>query len=862
MSSPPPRKHSGAPIANGATSRVVLSLCVVIATLIAVRPLWAAQPQAEPSAAATARPRLIYAGDAYFPPFEYKDAKGEARGFNIEVVRLAAAEAGYDVEFRLGSWPEAIASLNEGRADLAAVAYSGERAERYDLLSPIWNMHMSLLFPAGRAEYPKGLEDLSAERVALLENGLLHETLLKLPPDRRPRFRLCADQFEAVQKLLAGEATMVAGNGLTLRHVAAQFGLTDLVEVDVASTSYYLVAMKGRSTELARFVEALERIRASPSMSGIVENTLTIPPPPVPFAGQLRKYGRAVFALVLLAGGAVIWSAMLRRQVRARTRELELGLAERQKLTAERDRFFEVSQTLHVVLDAQGLIRWVSPASKRILGRAPEEFVGTRVWEHLDLDEEAAHREVLPRLKDGAADIELRLRHRDGSPRWTLWNAAPDPLGELVFAAGLDISERRRAERQIEHLAYHDALTGLPNRHLFVDRLDNALTRALRTEESLAVLFVDIDHFKSINDSLGHTAGDTLLRTIAVRLRSTLRTEDTVARLGGDEFTVLVSGVKDPNDLLRLAQKIHSTIKVPVEVAAREITVSASIGVGLFPQDGDTAEQLLRNADLAMYRAKELGRDRTQFYTAAMSARLLEHMNLEARLRRALTSSELFLVYQPIVRLSNMQIETREALLRWRDPERGTIQPSEFIGIAEATNLISEIGHHVIGLACAATVLRGGTERVSINLSGRQFHDPGLLDVVDRSLLETGLTAARLEFEITETVAMQDLERADLILEALRQRGIRLLMDDFGTGHSSLSNLRRLPLHAVKIDRSFVADLPGENRSRGIVTAIIAMAHQLGLEVIAEGVETEEQLAFLRAEGCDSAQGFLLGRPE
>jgi diguanylate cyclase (GGDEF)-like protein len=484
------------------------------------------------------------------------------------------------------------------------------------------------------------------------------------------------------------------------------------------------------------------------------------------------------------------------------------------------------------------------------------------VWDHLELDEESARREVLPRLRAGASDVELKLKHKDGSPRWTLWNAAPDPLGELVFAAGLDISERRKAEDQIEHLAYHDALTGLPNRHLFVDRLDNALTRAQRTEESLAVLFVDIDHFKAINDSLGHTVGDTLLRTLALRLRAALRTEDTVARLGGDEFTVLVSGIKDPNDLLRLAQKLHSTIKVKVEVASRELTVSASIGVGLFPQDGETAEQLLRNADLAMYRAKELGRDRTQFYTAAMSARLLEHMNLEARLRRALGAGELFLAYQPIVRLATGEVEAREALLRWRDPDRGLIQPNEFIGVAEATNLISEVGRHVIALACAATVARGGTERVSINLSGRQFHDPTLLDTVDRALRESGLHAARLEFEITETVAMQDLERADLILEALHQRGIRLLMDDFGTGHSSLSNLRRLPLHAVKIDRSFVADLPGERRARGIVTAIIAMAHQLGLEVIAEGVETEEQLAFLKAEGCDSAQGYLLGRPE
>jgi diguanylate cyclase (GGDEF)-like protein/PAS domain S-box-containing protein len=852
-----PRDRPVSPPGSGDPGRVGRTLA-----LLGLAALTGSGAGAQSTAPTPARPKLVYAGDAYFPPFEYKDAQGRAQGFNILFVSRAAEEAGYDVEFRLGAWAEAVRSLDEGRADLAAVAYSGERAARYDFLSPIWNMNLSLVFPAGRASYPGSLDELAGERVALLDRGFLHEALLKLPPEKQPRFRLCADHFEAMQKLIAGEATMVAGNGLTLRHIAAQLGLRDLVEVDVAPASYYLAALKGRGAELKPLAEALEKIRASPRMSGIVESTLTVAPPPVPFTQELRKYAYALVALLLVTAGAFAWSALLQREVRARTLELERGLAERQKLTAERDRFFEVSQTLHVVLDNQGSIRWVSPASHRILGRAPEEFVGTKVWEHFDLDEETARREVLPRLKTGASDIELKLKHRDGSTRWTLWNAAPDPRGELVFAAGLDISERRNAEHQIEHLAYHDALTGLPNRHLFVDRLDNALTRAQRTGETLAVLFVDLDHFKSINDSLGHTAGDVLLRAVALRLRSTLRIEDTVARLGGDEFTILVSGVKDPNDVLRLAHKLHSTIKAPVDVAARELTVSASIGVGLFPQDGETAEQLLRNADLAMYRAKELGRDRTQFYTAAMSARLLEHMNLEARLRRALGAGELFLAYQPILRLATLTVEAREALLRWRDPDRGTIHPSEFIGIAETTNLISEIGHHVIDLACAATMKRPAAERVSINLSGRQFHDPALLETVDQALRASGLSSDRLEFEITETVAMQDLERADAILQALHARGIRLLMDDFGTGHSSLSNLRRLPLHAVKIDRSFVSDLPGENRARGIVTAIIAMAHHLGLEVIAEGVETEEQLAFLKAEGCDSAQGFLLGRPE
>lgn len=806
--------------------------------------------------------KLIYVGDAYFPPFEFRDSSGKPQGFNIELARAAAERAGYDLEFRLGPWADALTKIDSGEADLMAAAFTEERKAKYDLLNSIWTMHLALIFPAERQGHPTTLNALAGERVALIEHGAIHERLLKLPPDQRPIFRLCADQFEAVKRLLAGEATVVAGNGLALRHIAAQFGLANVQEVDFDSAPYTFATRQGHATELEPFVEAVEEVMAGPQMASIIERTLTTAPPPVPFASQLRRFGFAVVALIVVAGGAFAWSGMLQRQVRNRTRELERGIEERQQLTSERDRFFEVSQTLHVILDSQARVHWVSPAVRRMLGREPEEFIGTRVFEHIDLKDAEVRRTFMPLLQEGVSDIELRLRHKDGSMRWTLWNAVPDTAGGLIFASGVDVSARRQAERQIEHLAYHDALTGLPNRHLFVDRLDHALARAQRTEETLAVLFVDLDHFKTINDSLGHTAGDQLLRAVAERLRGAVRSEDTVARLGGDEFTVLITGIKNEDDLLRLAEKIHRAIKAPLHMGPDEFAVSASIGVGFFPQDGGSAEELLRNADLAMYRAKELGRDRTQFYAAAMSERLLEHLNVEAKLRRALAGDELFVRYQPIVRLSTGQVEAHEALLRWRDPGRGEIPPSDFISIAETSGLISDIGRRVISLACAATVARGGSTLISINLSVRQFHDPSLIDSIDQALRESGLSVRRLEFEITETVAMQDLDRADEILGELSKRGIRLLMDDFGTGHSSLSNLRRLPLNAVKIDRSFIADLPGEQRSRGIVSAIIAMAHELGLEVIAEGVETEEQLSFLKAEGCDSAQGFLLGRPE
>lgn len=938
---------------------------------------------------------LVYVGDAYFPPFEYNDAQGHAAGFNVELVRLLAAETRRPIEFRLGPWPEAVTALQNGTADLASVAWSAERAERYDALATTWVMHTALLFRPGRTHYPHGLQELAGERVALIENGLLHEQLRQLPSAQRPEFRLASNQFDAIQRLVAREATVVAGNGLALRHIAAQFALRDLVEVEVAATDYVLIAPKGRGAALDDLRSAYVQLRAGPRLSELIERTLTLAPPPVPLAEQLRRFGLVVGLLLALAAAGFAWSTVLRRRVRARTRELEQGLRERQQLAEalslsearfrsmfehanvgillydaagqiafandaaarvlrtpareltgarslsprgsvcdadgqpltpeqepagrarrgetveqvvvgvavpsssertwlaanaapsgmsggptrevictlidvsearrlrqERDRFFDVSPSLLSVFDASGTARWISPASQRILGRAPEEFVGTKLWDHVAPPDKGALLRALSKLRHGASDIEVRLRHKDGSIRWTLWNAAVDPQGELIFAAGLDVTERRRAEHQIQHLAYHDALTGLPNRQLFVDRLETALAHAERHAENLAVLFIDVDHFKVINDSLGHTAGDRVLREVAQRLRATLRAEDTVARLGGDEFTALVVELGDPDALLRLAHKLRRVVKQPFDVEGRELTISASIGVGLYPHDGENAEQLLRSADLAMYRAKELGRDGTQFYTAAMSARVLAHLDIEGRLRRALPAGELYLVYQPILRLTSGVAEAYEALLRWNDPQRGAVPPADFIGIAEASGLVADIGRYVISAACTAIVTRSDGARVTVNLSAREFYDRGLVDAVARALQASGLPAARLEIEITETVASQDPERTDATLGELRALGVRVLMDDFGTGHSSLSNLRRLPLDAVKIDRSFVAGLPGERRARGIVTAVIAMAHELGLEVVAEGVETDAQLAFLREQRCDLAQGYLLGRPQ
>lgn len=940
-------------------------------------------------------PPLVYVGDSYFPPFEFRDSNGRPAGYNIQLVEMLASETGRSVDFRLGAWSDAVAAIDSGRADIASMAWSPDRARRYDSVATIWDMHTALLFRSGRARYPTGLDDLQGETLALLEGGWAHERVLKIPPASRPRIRPAADQFQAIRSLLAGEATVVAGNGLALRHIAAQFDIRDLVETPLTRTEYVLVTGKGRSQEFAAWTAAFERLRNSPRMSQLIERTLTVAPPPSPFATQLRRLGAIALGLLGVAAGAFAWSTVLQSRVRARMRDIERGSIERRALAdalsssdarframfesarvgillfdgrgriafanpaaatalradisellgadrvtpgrscfgpdlqplsaaaepphvaarerrsvagqvlgfslpgsperfwlsvdaspilaadgsvlevmctvadvtearrmrEERERFFEVSPSLLAVFDAEGRVRWLSPASRRVLGREPAEFEGSPFWDHVDPSDRSMVKRAVQELRQGASDIEIRLKHGDGSTRWTLWNAVSDPVNEVVFAAGLDITERREAERQIQHLAYHDALTGLPNRQLFADRLQTAVTHARRRDEGLAVFFVDLDHFKVINDSLGHSTGDAVLKEIATRLRAALRDEDTVARLGGDEFTALISGLQSPDDLLRIAQKIQSVVRESLHLDGRELTLSASIGVGVFPQDGETAEQLLRNSDLAMYRAKELGRDGVQFYTPGMGQRVIEHLNLETRLRRGLAAGELYVAYQPIVRIATGLTETYEALVRWRDPARGEIPPSDFIAAAEATGLVADIGRFVISRATSEMRATDGAPRVSVNVSVRQFHDPDLVSSIAQALRASGLPADRLEVEITETVAMKDPERADRILHALRDLGVRLWMDDFGTGYSSLSNLRRLPLDGVKIDRSFIADLQNERRAQGIVTAIIVMAHEMELEVVAEGVESEGQLDFLRQHGCDLAQGYLLGRP-
>ena len=455
---------------------------------------------------------------------------------------------------------------------------------------------------------------------------------------------------------------------------------------------------------------------------------------------------------------------------------------------------------------------------------------------------------------------QVDVLERDGSGR-----------PSLLAGAIQDITGRKDAEERIRQLAYYDALTGLPNRFLFTEHLTKALGHAERHGRHVAIMFIDLDHFKRVNDTLGHAAGDELLKVISNRLSESIRKLDAVsradgpgnsiARLGGDEFIVMVDDLHGPSDAASAARRLTATLNEPVTLQGTELYVGASIGVAMYPYDGADIDTLLMNADTAMYRAKNAGRGGMQFYDRSMNARALERLMMESMLRRALERSEFVLHYQPRVDVASGRIVGAEALIRWQHPERGLVAPGEFIPVAEDTGLIIPIGEWVIAEACRQigawreAGLNPGS--IAVNLAASHLREQSLPVLVRRVLHQHRLPAASLEIEVTESVLMAEPELSVAIARRLKECGVGLAVDDFGTGYSSLSYLKRLPITAVKIDRSFVRDLDTDDDSAAIITAIIAMAHTLKLKVVAEGVESEAQRAFLEARSCDEFQGYV-----
>ncbi len=469
--------------------------------------------------------------------------------------------------------------------------------------------------------------------------------------------------------------------------------------------------------------------------------------------------------------------------------------------------------------------------------------------------------------KQGALLFEAQFLRQDGSTFPAEVSARLIELDGHTYFQGIlrDITERKRAEEQIMFLAHHDCLTGLPNRNLLQDRLRQNLARARRNGSKCAILFLDFDRFKNINDSLGHSVGDGVLKEVAVRLQSCLREGDTVARVGGDEFVILLSDLEDPRPAVSVAQKITALGTQPYEVEGQKFRLTISIGICMFPEDGGDFESLLKNADSAMYHAKNAGRNTFSFYTDDMNAKTLEVLNLERDLQNALENNDFTLHYQPQIDLASGSITGVEALLRWTHPVHGEMSPAVFIPIAEEHGLITAIGNWVLETACKQSVewQEQGLPpiRMAVNISALQLHHIDFYEWLSNTLGRTGMNPELLELELTESAVMQDEKTAQILLQQLKALGVQLAIDDFGTGYSSLSHLKRFPIDKLKIDRSFIKDLPLDTEDGAITQAIIGVGRSLKQKVIAEGVETIEQQNFLRQEGCDEMQGFYFSRP-
>ncbi len=569
-----------------------------------------------------------------------------------------------------------------------------------------------------------------------------------------------------------------------------------------------------------------------------------------------------LLALVVVLAGSYLFAGLYRYLAERESIQAQLRLAAQ---------VFEHSREAIFITDKDKNIMSVNPAFTEVTGRAPGEVLGKnpRIWSS-GMHDSGFYRQMHTALdNEGHWSGEIWNRRKDGEiyPEWVSISAIRNDKGEITnyLRISTDISGRKKDEERLQFLANYDVLTSLPNRAMFNQRLDYVLAHAGRYDEQFAVLFMDLDRFKIINDTLGHEAGDQLLKDVAVRLRGCLRESDTVARLGGDEFVMLITEFTHSRNVADVARKILETMARPFLLNGQECHVTASIGISSYPDDAQDVKMLLKNADIAMYQAKEHGKNNFQFYSAQMNVDSFDRLALEAALRRALERNEFLLHYQPKIDIVSGNITGMEALVRWQHPDKGMVPPAQFIPLAEETGLIVPIGEWVLRTACAQNRewQRQGfpSLRVAVNLSPRQFRQKNLVPEVAAILREAGLDAGLLELEITESMMVHDPVQTVKLLTELRATGIYLSIDDFGTGYSSLAHLKRFPIHSIKIDRSFIQDLPGDADSAAITLAIIAIADSLKLDVIAEGVENEAQMDFLRAHRCTEIQGYYFSKP-
>ena len=824
-----------------------------------------------PAASADQTPatvRVVLDND--YPPYIFLDKNGNPQGIVKDLWSLWERRTGIHVDLRPMEWSQALATMKSGQADVIDTIFdTPERRAFYDFSKPYASLNVNIFFRkdlSGITDadslkgFTVGVKDGDACIEYLTARGI---TTLKPYPSYN-------DEVEAA---IHNELRVMCIDKPPAVYLLNHFGQADNFRISppLYVGQFHWAITKGHD-DLRRIIEeGFSRITPA-DRDAINEHWLG---ESVPYNTWFKWVMYAVASLGLIVLSLVFWNRVLHSRVADRTRKLSTAL----------DSLKDSEQRYRTLIDATSAVTWSSPPSglnvvpqpqwMAFTGQTAEEMRGSGWVNALHPDD----RTLVGKQWQEAVEThqpfssEYRVRRHDGVWRWMKVYAVPvvNADGGLTewFGMGLDISERKETEEKVQHMAYHDLLTGLPNRALFMDRLNQVLAVAGRTRRYGAIIFIDLDQFKKINDVYGHGFGDAVLKDVAVRISDFMRQGDTVARFGGDEFIILLPDLSTDQATaatlaLKVAEKLRAALEEPSRMEGQAYSGTASIGITLFPGHAETAENLIRGADIAMYRAKERGRNAIVLFESDMQVAIAERFALEQEMREALNQNAMELFLQSKVDRTG-KIIGAESLVRWRHPTRGLVLPTVFIPLAEETGFIVSIGEWVLRETCrliAELSAQGRSLHISVNVSPRQFHQADFVSRVQGILAETGADPLYLTLEVTENLLVEGTADAVSRMLQLAELGIRFSIDDFGTGYSSLSYLKRLPLNEIKIDKSFVQDIPYDPNDVAIVETILSMAHHLGFIVVAEGVETEKQFQFLAEHDCEQFQGYFFHRPQ
>lgn len=811
------------------------------------------------------------------PPICFIDENGKAQGISVEILNEVARKEGWQITYFGCVWEQCLQDLATKKLDLlVGIGFTQEREKFYDFNREAVIVNWAQVYTGKDLKALSPL-DLANKRIVLVPTDLHGAAFL----DTLKRFNISADIIQAhsyedvLKTLLHGAAD--AGVVSRLFPVSASNGAklykTPIIFNPIQNK---LAAPKGHHQDILQTVDRYLAAMRSDNGSNyfrIVEKQL----------GMARQEELPVWTLWLLAGSAsllalsTIGYLLCSQRIRKRTAQLEQEAINHQNTSLALQTREEQLRTIiattgegYLLLDPQlTTVLDVNIAFCQMLGYQREDVIGAPPVRFVTADNwEIYHQQVALFGASTHYSYEMEFLHHDGHIITVHCNTTKLPdeqgLGGKIFAFITDISDRKGYEAQLRHQAHHDLLTGLPNRLLLYDRVEQAILHGQRHDTFLVLLLLDLDNFKVVNDTLGHSTGDLLLKAFAERASAVLRQGDTFTRFGGDEFVILPESIQCNQDVVLLTQRIFKTLETPFDIDGHELFVTVSIGVARYPDDGTTADTLLKHADAAMYLAKREGKNDFRFFTRDLDTKMHERLSLETRLRRALERQEFELYYQPQVAMATGQITGVEALLRWRT-NGDIISPADFIPVLEETGLILQVGEWVLRTACVEAAswhsAQGTQLKIAVNLSARQFQQQNLVGQVATILHETRLQPDRLVLELTESLLMECSHDMISKLDQLAALGVALSIDDFGTGYSSLAYLASLPIHELKIDRSFISTLPQDGNNAAIIQAVTALAVSLQLHVVVEGVETREQALFLQGTGLNTAQGFLYSRP-